>query len=80
LNATAILGSLGGIVALIGLVAVVVRAIFKQVNSTDANTDAVRDNTAQIKEILNELGDIKTRLAIVEDRQKRGAPSNGNKS
>lgn len=72
MTATLILSSLGGIIAFLTVVAIVVKAIFRIVNTTEENTVAVKDNTKAITEIVNRLNTHETRLAVLEDRRRRG--------
>lgn len=67
-----IISSLGGITAFITVVAIVIRAIFRIVNTTEENTEAVKANTRAINEILGRLNGHDTRLGILEDRIHRG--------
>jgi hypothetical protein len=74
MSAVAILGSLGGIIAFIGAVVLVIRAIFKQIG-------AVEDNTRTLKEIKAILMDdpstgrmgLVTRFRLLEDRVNRAS-------
>jgi len=44
----AVLGSLGGVVAFCGAMWVVVRAVFKNINAVEDNTDAVKKLTERL--------------------------------
>lgn len=68
MTATLIISSLGGIIAFLTVIGIVVRAIFRIVNTTEDNTDALKENTKAINEILSRLNHHETRLGILEDR------------
>lgn len=72
MTATLIVSSLGGIIAFLTVIGIVVRAIFRIVNTTEDNTEALKANTAAINEILSRLNHHETRLGILEDRIHRG--------
>jgi hypothetical protein len=73
-NATLIISSLGGIIAFLTVVAMAIRATFRIVNTTEDNTDALKENTNAINQIISRLNHHETRLGILEDRVKRGNP------
>lgn len=63
-----ILTSLGSIIAFLTVVTIIVRAIFRIVNATEDNTEAVKNSTKSINEILTRLNRHESRLAVLEDR------------
>jgi Na+-transporting methylmalonyl-CoA/oxaloacetate decarboxylase gamma subunit len=69
-----IVSSLGGIIAFLGLVALIIRGIFKIVNATEDNTTATRELSATMIKIVEKQNDHETRIAILEDRRHRGNP------
>lgn len=71
MNALIAIGGIGGLVALLSVIVVIGRGIFKQVNATEDNTSAVRDLTKGMAEIKSMLSNHETRIAILEDRLKR---------
>lgn len=66
-----VLGGGGGIVAVIGAVIVIGRGIFRQVNATEDNTDAVKELTAKVERLMHGFNGHESRLAVLEDRLKR---------
>lgn len=71
MNALIAIGGIGGLVALLSVIVVIGRGIFKQVNATEDNTSAVKDLTKGMSEIKGMISNHETRLAILEDRLKR---------
>jgi methyl-accepting chemotaxis protein len=69
--ALAVLGSIGGVVALITAITLIARGIFKQVSSTEDNTQAVKDLTKAVGELKDLIAQLQTRVAVLEDRNKR---------
>lgn len=65
------LGSAGGIVAVIGGVVVVARGIFRQVSSTDANTEAIRELSGKIDKLTAQQNGLITRVTVLEERTRR---------
>lgn len=71
MTATLILSSLGGILAFLALIGVIVRGIFRIVNATEDNTSATVKLTSELDKVISQLNDHESRLGIVEDRTKR---------
>ncbi len=67
----AILGSLGGVVAFLGAIAVIVRAISRQVGATESNTKALLDLKATVQKLDSTVDDQNVRLVRVEERAER---------
>jgi hypothetical protein len=65
------LGGSGGVLVLLSAIIVIGRGIFKQVNATEENTNAVKDLTRGMGEIKAMLSNHETRIAVLEDRLKR---------
>lgn len=65
-NALAILAALGGIVVFLGAVVAVIRAIFKQIGATNANTAAVRELSLQMGSVNGRLDNHETRISHLE--------------
>jgi hypothetical protein len=65
------IGGAGGFTVLTTAIVVVGRGIFKQVNATEENTNAVKDLTKGMGEIKAMLSNHETRIAVLEDRLKR---------
>lgn len=70
-NPWVILSSLGGIVAFLGLVGLIIRAIFRQINATEDNTTAVRNLTRQVEALNTKVGELEKKVIILEDRIRR---------
>ena len=64
-------GGLGGLVILLSAIIVIGRGIFKQINATEENTDAVKDLTRGMTEIKGMISNHETRISVLEDRVKR---------
>lgn len=64
----AILGSLGGVAALITAVVIIVRAIFSQVHATLDNTRAMERVTGAVNRLDGKLDDHAERIARLEGR------------
>jgi len=65
------IGGLGGLVILLSAIIVIGRGIFKQINATEENTDAVKDLTRGMTEIKGMISNHETRISVLEDRVKR---------
>jgi len=72
--AVAILASLGGVVAFLGMLFVIVKSVFRQVNATEDNTKALNELSEQIKGMADQLNDHETRISVVE---RTGWPRSG---
>lgn len=66
-----ILGSLGGVIALLTLIFVIGRGIFKQISSTEENTQTLNKVLSELEAMKAQVSRNETRLAVIEDRQKR---------
>lgn len=66
-----VFGGVGGILAALGAVLVVGRGIFRQVTATEDNTQALKDLTAEVHGLKGTVGGHETRLAVLEDRDRR---------
>lgn len=66
-----ILGAIGGVAAFGGGVWVLVKGIFRIVSSTEDNTDAIKNLTAEVQKIGTRINGVEVRLAVVEDRTGR---------
>jgi hypothetical protein len=71
MNVLIAIGGFGGLVVLLSAIIVIGRGIFKQVNATEENTEAVRTLTKEVGDIKAMYQNHETRLAILEDRVKR---------
>jgi uncharacterized protein YybS (DUF2232 family) len=71
MGAVEILGSLGGIVAFVTAVFLIIRAIFKQINAIDDNTTEIRETRDQVTKMAEKISDHDVRIHILEDRAKR---------
>lgn len=69
-TALEILGALGGGTAFVTLCIVTLRAIFKQVNATNDNTDAVGKLTKSVDDLSAKFSGHETRITILEDHDK----------
>lgn len=69
--AVLILSSLGGIVSFVTGVFFIVRAIFKNVNATKENTDALQGVEVQLKDLRSTVDSHTVEIAILKDRQRR---------
>ncbi len=67
----AILGSLGGVTAFLGAIAVIVRAISRQVGATESNTRALLDLKTTVQKLDSTVDDQNVRLVRVEERAER---------
>lgn len=74
MQALLILSSLGGATAFFVLVAVVIRGIFKIVNSTEDNTEALRKLTEKFDTINGNVTHLDTRITVLEDWRHSGHP------
>lgn len=70
-----ILGALGGVVAFIGAVWIIVRAVFNQSNVTKENTMAVQELNRTVRELSAELHRQGERIARLEGRWTNRAES-----
>jgi hypothetical protein len=66
-----ILGGTGGVLAVLSGITVLARGIFRQVSATEANTQAIKDLTAQVLGLVRTNSDHETRIAVLEDRMRR---------
>jgi hypothetical protein len=64
--ALAVLGSLGGIAAIIAAVWVIVRAIFRQVHATEDATAAINRLGVKVDRLEGTLSDLRERVARLE--------------
>lgn len=69
----AILGSLSGIIVFLSAVVVVMRGIFKIVNATDENTQAVKDLGEDLRKMSDRINGHEIRIAVLEARRPPGA-------
>jgi hypothetical protein len=66
-----VLGGGGGICAVLTIIVIIGRGVFRQVNATEDNTSAVRDLTKKVEDLMNSYNGLERRLAVVEDRLNR---------
>ena len=66
-----ILGSVGAIVTVLTVAFVIARAIFKLVNSTEDNTEALNKLTDKFDKYAIRVSDLETKVKILEDRWDR---------
>jgi hypothetical protein len=71
MDAALILSSLGGIVAFITGISLVVRAILKNVNATRDNTRALEELIKSVTQLRESDEAQNVRIAVLEDRAKR---------
>jgi hypothetical protein len=71
MQAFAIFGGAGGIVASIGAIIIVGRGVFRQVSATEDNTRAVRELTGRVESLFQLHSNHETRISVLEDRIKR---------
>lgn len=71
MNATLILSSLGGIVAFIAVVATAIKAIFRLVNSINANTDSNHELKKSLDEVIARVNSHDTDIQVLKDRFRR---------
>lgn len=73
------LGALGGLVVFAGALVAVARGIFKQINATEANTEALLEFSKKLDSINGMVGNHESRISRLEgamdeqDRRWRGA-------
>lgn len=67
-TALAVVASLGGVLALVGAMVTVVRAIFRQVQATEELTRAVRDLRVSMNRNEERISALGERLARLEGR------------
>src|SRR5260221_7923735 len=67
----AILGSLGGVVAFLCAIAVIVRSISRQVSATESNTKALNELKDTVQKLDSTVDDQNVRLVRVEERAER---------
>src|SRR5260221_5484930 len=67
----AVLGSLGGVVAFLGAIAVIVRSISRQVSATESNTKALNELKDTVVKLDSTVDDQNVRLVRVEERAER---------
>ena len=70
-NVLIAIGGVSGIVVLLTAIVVIGRGIFKQVNATEENTEAVQGLTKKVDKLSNLYNGHETRLAVLEDRDRR---------
>ena len=70
-TAVVVLGSLGGIIALISAVFLVIKWIMKLVNATNDNTKALTDVNNSLESFGNTVQQHTVDIAILKDRIKR---------
>lgn len=64
----AILGSLGGVAAFMTAIVLVIRAIARQVSSTEDNTKATNDAAAEIKALKEAVSDLRNMVNVQAER------------
>ena len=69
--ALGVLGSLGGIIALLTLIFVIGRGIFKQISATEDNSETLSRLINEVSSLKDQFSRFETRIAILEDRMKR---------
>lgn len=62
----AVLTSLGGIVAFFGALFVIIKAIAKQINTTEANTRALSELNETVKTLDRNYDSLRERVAALE--------------
>lgn len=67
-----VLGGAGGIVIALSAITVLGRGIFRLVAATEENTQAVKLLSADVSDLRTRLSSQEIRLAVLEDRNKRG--------
>lgn len=65
------IGGVGGFIILLTAIVAIGRGIFRQINATEENTDAVKDLTKGMGEIKAMPSNHETRISVLEDRVKR---------
>jgi hypothetical protein len=65
-----VLGSVGGIVALLTAVWLILRGIFKWISATEANTEALKELTKIVAKSDERLDNHETRLVVLEDHDR----------
>lgn len=71
MNALIAIGGIGGLIALLSAIIIIGRGIFRQVNATEDNTEALNGLSAKVEKLSHTANGHETRLAILEDRVKR---------
>ena len=71
MNIVVILSSSGGILAFISAIIFLGRGIFKQVNATEDNTEAVKQLTTEVTALKNGFNGHEVRITVLEDRDRR---------
>jgi hypothetical protein len=66
--ALAVTSALGGAAAFITMVALVLRAIFKQVSATEGNTKATDRLTDAVGEMSEKVGALDTKVTVLDTR------------
>lgn len=70
-----VLGGTGGVLAALAAVITIGRGIFRQVNATEDNTDALNKLSAEVAGLSRTSNGHETRLTVLEDRvMRREAP------
>lgn len=72
MNALIVLGSSGGIIAAVTAVLTIGRGIFKQVNATEDNTEAINRLTDEVAKMRHSVNGHETRITVLEDWRKDG--------
>jgi hypothetical protein len=70
-NAVLILAALGGGVSFLSAIVIIARAIFKQVNATEDNTEATKALSKQMETVVHQMNGHETRISMLEDRERR---------
>jgi hypothetical protein len=71
MNAVLVLAALGGGVSFLSAIVIIARAIFKQVNATEDNTEATKALSERMNKFVDQLNSHETRIKILEDRDIR---------
>jgi hypothetical protein len=74
MQALLILSSLGGATAFFVLIGVIIRGVFKIVNSTEDNTKALTRLNATITDMNSKIISLDTRTTVLEDWRHSGHP------
>jgi hypothetical protein len=69
-----VLSSLGGVLAFAGVIFTIIRTVFKEVGAIEDNTKATQANTLKLTEMTEKINGHDTRIAVLEDRMRRGNP------
>lgn len=63
-----ILGSSGGVIAVITAILVVGRGIFRQVTATEENTEAVKELSAKMEAIVARVNQHEVDIAVLKEK------------